>query len=162
MEDAKKIKEDMQVMRKTFKAEYRERRDLLKQTMRAEKLRIKQQTPHTLNLLDRTLLQICLPFESLAIQLRYKATDPEGYQADRVIRDSEGLIEHYEKKGGALRDKDLALLGTVQVALSTLKVNQVKQHRVNELSERIMKLTPQVGMEEINNMFEQLTKMLTV
>lgn len=90
-----------------------------------EKMRFKDRLEWTV---DDITLRICRPFEEKARDIRYKRSDPEGYEADKIVLASSAIIKHLEKKkekGKKFSKKEIDLLMKLNIAFRTIEMRKL-------------------------------------
>ena len=80
---------------------------------------------------DSVTLAICKPFEAKAIDIRYKRSNPEGWEADRIYKTAKPILNHLHKKMRkskkfSKRETDIAL--KLYTAFICIQEKQIGNH----------------------------------
>lgn len=114
--------------------------------------------------IDNVLLRMCKPFEKMAADIKYKKSNPEGYEADQMIDKAEMIVGMFAKrveKGKQLTQENVDLLIRLETALGVIEQRQLGK-RCNEvvnLQGKIRALLPSEVKNQMNTMDDMLSKM---
>lgn len=159
----KSLKKSYKEEKRTVKAEIKTARHN-KRTLKKEETKKEDSNPSFLQkcdyVKDSTLLKVCEPFEAKAQAIRYKRLDPNGYEADMVVGESENIIEHYEKrvnKGKELKARDIDVLSKLRQTMEFIaeKGDGYRHKEATDLADRISNMLPDVNIEAAQAMIEK-------
>ena len=115
--------------------------------------------------LDEITLWLCRPFEKKAGEIRYKRTNPSGYEADKLIETIVPIVGHFERKSGKgkkLTARDTSLLGKIKMSLDIIQTEGLgtRQEEVNRALTSIgLLLSEEPQLEELNGLLENINQL---
>jgi hypothetical protein len=172
-----RLREEESKERKDAKLYWKRRIVAVKQQMTdAEKLMIQAGKKQTIRSrivyqLDELTLHICKPFELRAAEIRYKRSDPEGYEADQIYSASVPVLDHVRskiQKGKELTKREQEILTKLQDAMSFIAEKKIGHHveMCQKISEEILSYLTPVSEDEqlskINKILSQIDAVSTL
>lgn len=161
--------------KKNLKVNYQARKALIKgdltkveKTLKTKKGGLKSRVVWHM---DSLTLRICRPFEEKATEIRYKRSDPEGYEADQVYLASGPILRHLQKKaekGKELSKRELDLVAKLMIAFTAVRMRRLGHYfdKAEEILHDLNSLLPMPIMAgeapeaEVMNLMNQFSEML--
>ncbi len=168
MSDIKTLEAELKTMREAHRAA----QEALRSQIKTLKASAEKDGPGKLQRfqagMDDILLGMCKPFEKMAADIKYKKTDPEGYEADEMIKKSQSMLSFFSKrieKGKQLDQKSVDLLIRLETVLGVIQEKKLgrKWSEATDLRAKIVNLLPagvQDQMKSMDDMLSQLAVMM--
>lgn len=117
--------------------------------------------------MDNLTLRICAPFEVRAAEIRYKRSDPQGYEADQIYKAAVPVLDHVRskiQKGKQLSNRELEMLGKLHTALGFIVDNKLGTYHevclkvLEEMSSYfpVSETVPEEVKEKVNNILKNI------
>lgn len=165
--ELQQAEQNFRTEKKNLKVNFKARKALLKgdltkveKTLETKKESLKSRMVWHM---DSLTLRICRPFEEKAADIRYKRSDPRGYEADQIYLASGPILKHIEKKiskGKELSKKESDLASKLLLAFTAIKVEQLGHYhdKVSEVLEELKNLLIAPYSEEPSAVDKEQTK----
>jgi hypothetical protein len=176
-QELKTLKRDYKGAKKIVKQNYKENMRLLKVRYKEDKKVIIRNIRNETNkngisctkLANELALYVCKPFKGYVENIAYKRENPEGFEADEVIVDTEEVLRYYRKKiakGKQLKDKDYEILIELLMAVNLVIMNKKGKllRKAEELSKELYTITSvrtSAMADEMISQFESLFENFT-
>lgn len=162
--DIKSLKEEYKQIMKDIKASVKQNKRDAKVSYK--ELRLEAQNRHKIpgffgrirNGYQRMILSLYEKAEERAASIRYKQTDPDGFEADDLLNDISKLVKKAEKKldkGGSLDSKETGNLIGAKLAVESMIDQSLgrNKEKQQEMLKRISDIVPDNMVQEMIQSF---------